>query len=320
MSPSSPQPFRFGVQCSGVPADWVSYVRRIEELGFSSFLVPDHFGEQIDPVASLPAVAAVTTELSVGALVYDVDYRHPVVYAKAAATTQLLSCGRYEFGLGAGWMQSDYDQAGMTYDRAGVRVDRMAEALQIIRSMWTEPTTTFAGEHYRVDGIARAVDLGELPPPKVTIGGGGRRVLTLAGTHADIVGINPSLHEGRVTMQTALDLVPENVRTKVGWVRDAAVAAGRDPDALEYQSLVFVTAVTDEAAPVRAGVAAATGMTDEQVDGCPLFLIGSAAELRATLEDRRAATGINYVVIQDTAGLAGLEAFAEAVVAPLAGT
>lgn len=320
MPASSPQPFRFGVQCAHLPADWVTYVRRIEELGFSSFLVPDHFGDQIDPVASLPAVAAVTTQLRVGALVYDVDYRHPVVYAKAAATTQLLSCGRYEFGIGAGWMQSDYDQAGMTYDRPGVRVDRMAEALHIVRSMWTEPTTTFTGEHYRVDGIARAVDLGELSPPKITIGGGGRRVLSLAGAHADIVGINPSLHEGRVTMQTALDLVPENVRTKVGWVRDAAVAAGRDPDALEYQSLVFVTAVTDDATPVRAGIATATGMTDDQVRGCPLFLIGSASELCESLAERRAATGINYVVIQDTAGLAGLEAFAEAVVAPLAGT
>ena len=118
-------PFRFGVQVGSLPSDWLARVRRIEALGYATLFVPDHFGTQWEPVATLAAAAAVTERLRVGSLVYDVDYRHPVVLAKAAATTQLLSNGRHEFGIGAGWMQSDYEEAGLPYDKASVRIARL---------------------------------------------------------------------------------------------------------------------------------------------------------------------------------------------------
>ena len=115
-----PKPFRFAVQISTLPADgWIERVRAYERLGYSTVFCPDHFGPQWDPTALLAAAAAVTTRLRVGSLVYDVDYRHPVIHAKGAATIQLLSGGRHEFGIGAGWMQTDYDEAGMTYDSPG---------------------------------------------------------------------------------------------------------------------------------------------------------------------------------------------------------
>lgn len=313
------RPFRFGVQLSSVPgAAFAERVRRIEALGYSTVFWPDHWGPQLEPVAALAAAAAVTTTLRVGSLVYGVDYRHPVVLAKAAATIQLLSGGRHEFGLGAGWMRSDYDQAGMAYDRASVRIERLDEALTIIRSLWTEPKTSFAGRHYRVTDAPPAVEPAPATPPAVLVGGGGPKVLAVAGRHADIVGINPSIPEGRVLPHTVHDLAPERVREKVGWVREAAAAAGRDPSALELQSLVFVTAVTDDPKPVRELVSKQTGMSVEDVARCAGFLTGPGSELRDRLEERRAETGISYVVIQG-GDPATLERFAEAVVVPLAG-
>jgi probable F420-dependent oxidoreductase len=314
-----PHPFRFGVQLSALPADsWAARLQRIEALGYSSVFWPDHFSPQWEPVAALAAAAAVTRSLRIGSLVYGVDYRHPVVMAKAAATIHLLSGGRHEFGLGAGWMETDYREAGMPYDRAGVRIERLDEALQVIRSMWENERTTFDGKHYQLRGMARAA---ELPPgarPRILIGGGGRKVLSLAGRHADIVGINPTIVAGRVLPETPADLAPERVREKVGWVREAAQAAGRDPDEIEFNALVFVVAITDDPKPLREALARGSGMTVEQVADAPLFITGSAAEVRDRLEARREQTGISYTVIQGR-DEALLERFAEAVVAPLAG-
>jgi probable F420-dependent oxidoreductase len=314
-----PTPFRFGVQLSSLPAaDWVQRLRRIEALGYASVFWPDHFTTQWEPVAALAAAAAVTQRLAVGSLVYDVDYRHPVVLAKAAATIHLLSGGRHEFGIGAGWMESDYREAGMPYDRAGVRIDRLDEALQVIRSMWEQERTTFEGKHYQVRGIARAAELPAGSRPRILIGGGGRRLLSLAGRHADIIGINPAIPAGRVLPETPADLAPERVREKVGWVRDAARRAGRNPDALEFSSLSFVVAITDDPKPLREALARGSGMSVEQVADVPLFLTGSASEIRDRLQKRREQTGISYIVIQGR-DEAVLESFAEAVVAPLAG-
>lgn len=313
------RPFRFGVQISDLPAEsWIERVRRIEALGYSTLFVPDHFGPQLDPTTTLAAAAAVTSRLNVGSLVYDVDYRHPVIYAKAAATLHLLSGGRHEFGLGAGWMESDYVEAGMTYDRPGVRIARLEEALAICRAMWSQERTTFAGEHYRVTNVAQAAPLPPGVRPKLLVGGGGKRVLSLAGRVADVVGINPTLVEGRVVQSTARDLAPERVREKVGWVREAAAKAGRADDAIETSSLVFVTAITDQPAGVRAALAASTGMSEAEVRGCPLFLVGSAAEICDGLERRREETGISYVVIQGK-DMDVVERFAAGVVARLAG-
>jgi probable F420-dependent oxidoreductase len=314
-----PQPFRFGVQLSSLaPADFPDRIRRIEALGYSSAFWPDHFGGQWEPVAALAAAAAVTRSLRVGSLVYGVDYRHPVVLAKAAATIQLLSGGRHEFGLGAGWMQSDYEQAGLAYDRPSVRIERLDEALTIIRSMWSQPKTSFAGRHYRVKDVPAAVEPAPAAPPKVLVGGGGRKVLSVAGRHADIVGINPSIPEGRVLPHTIHDLAPDRVREKVAWVREAAEAAGRDFGAIELQSLIFVTAVTDDPGPVREAVAKQTGMSAADVAQCAGFLTGPGSEIRDRLEKRREETGLSYVVIQG-GDPATLERFGAEVVAPLAG-
>lgn len=312
-------PFRFGVQCHSLPAEgWPERVRRIEALGYATLFFPDHFGPQWDPTTALAAAAAVTTRLKVGALVYDVDYRHPVIHAKQAATLQLLSGGRHEFGLGAGWMETDYREAGIPYERPGVRIERLEEAIAIARAMWTQEKTSFRGKHYTITDIAQAAPLAPGAEPKLLVGGGGKRVLSLAGRHADIVGVNPSMREGKITADTAKDLAPDKLREKVGWVRDAAAKAGRAEGAIELNSLVFVVAITDQPAGIRAAVSKQTGMTPDEVRDCPLFLTGSAAEIRDGLERRREQAGLSYVVIQGT-NHDMVEQFAEQVVKPLAG-
>ncbi len=313
------RPFRFGIQLSTPPNQgWTERFQQIEALGYSGLFCPDHFGTQWDPIALLAAAAAVTEKLHVGSLVCDVDYRHPVIHAKAAATLHLISGGRCEFGLGAGWMQSDYDQSGIAYDRPGIRIERLEEALEIARRMWTQETTSFEGKHYQIRDIAQAAPLDPEDVPRILVGGGGRRLLGVAGRLADIVGINPSLHEGRVTPDTAADLAPEKVLEKIEWVLSAAEGAGRDPNQIEFNSLVFVVAITDEPAGIRAALAKTSGMTETQVADCPLFLTGSANEIRDRLQARREKTGISYVVVQG-GDPNQVEAFAEAVVAPLAG-
>ena len=309
--------FRFGLQLSSLPPnEWQERVRSIEALGYSSILFPDHFGHQWDPMTAMGAIAAATDRINVGTLVYDVDYRHPVIHAKAAATAHLISRGRHEFGLGAGWMETDYVEAGMRYDSPGTRISRLEEALQIILSMWENERTSFDGEHYTVKEIAQAARLPRDERPRILVGGGGKRVLSVAGRYADIVGINPTLPEGRVTGTTPADLAPERVREKVGWVRNAAEAAGRNPDDIELTTLTFVTAITDSPGSLRESIAKGSGMTVDQVADCPLFLTGSASEIRERLEKRREETGISYIVVQ-AGDEAMLESFANEVVAPL---
>lgn len=312
-------PFRFGVQISKLPAaSWRADARHIEELGFDTLFLPDHFGPQWDPTTALAGIAAVTETLKVGSLVYDVDYRHPVISAKAAATLQILSGGRHEFGIGAGWMETDYVEAGLPYDRPGIRISRLEEALEIITSMWQNERTTFKGTHYSTNEIAQAADLGALDPPPILIGGGGPRLLKLAGRYADIVGINPKLVEGKVTAETPADSSPERVREKIGWVHEGAKAAGRDPSDIEFNSLSFVTSISDDVGGLRNALAKSSGMTVDQVAECPLFLTGSAQEIRERLERQREETGISYIVIQG-GDSAVLEQFAKEILEPLRG-
>ena len=151
------RPFRFGVQVrNGTDASsWASNARRYEELGYSAITMPDHFDEQLAPVPALQAIADATSHIRVGALVFDNDYKHPVVLAKELATIDVLSGGRLEIGLGAGWMAVDYERSGIPYDRPGVRIDRFLEGLDIVRGAMGEGAFSYSGEHYTIK-IGRA--------------------------------------------------------------------------------------------------------------------------------------------------------------------
>ena len=307
-----PLPFRFAVQAHQSPdaSSFIALAQRIEELDYSTLHVMDHFGDQLAPIPAMTAAAAATTALRVGSLVLDNDYRHPVVLAKELATVDLLSQGRLEVGIGAGWLVSDYEDAGIPMDRAGVRVDRLVEALQVINGMWGEGSFSFDGEHYQVahDSLPKPV---QQPRPPILIGGGGPRVLSIAAREADIVGINPNLEEGHWTAG-AQDASAESVEHKIKIVRDAAGERFVD---IELHVMAFAVTVTGSRAHRIQQLADMLGVTSETVAESPYMLVGSPEEIADDLRRYREQWGINYYTVMANT----MEVFAP-VVAELTGT
>lgn len=313
MSATAHHPFRFGIQASGKGsrAEWLDLARAAEDLGYSTLSLPDHFDDQLAPVPAMMAAAAVTEALRVCALVFDNDYKHPVILAKELATMDLLSDGRMEIGLGAGWMRTDYDKLGIPYDSAGVRIDRFVEGLEIIRRCMSGETFSFHGTHYTITEYAGTPRPVQAAPP-VLIGAGGPRMLGIAAREADIVGINPSLHTGVINAEVIGGMTAESVAEKVARVR---AAAGDRLAQIELNIRAFLTNVTEDGAAARAGLAGAMGVPVEMLETSPFALIGAPGELIEKLQQRREEYGISYVIV----GPDDVHTFAP-VVAALAGT
>jgi probable F420-dependent oxidoreductase len=306
------QPFRFAVQVSNAEsaAAWRALARKTEDLGYSTLFMPDHLGEQWAPLIALAVAAEATTTLRVGTLVLDNDFRNPVFLAKEAATLDLLSEGRLELGLGAGWMRDDYDQSGISYDAPAVRVDRMREAIGILKDLWTDGQSNHKGDHYNVAAKGFPTPHRQ-PHPLLIIGGGSRTVLGIAAREADIVGVNPRLTEGFYGPQAIASAAPEYYDERVAWIREAA---GERFDSIEVQSLTFVVQVVSNGAELIEQMASGFGMTPDQASETPAALIGSVDELIETLERRRQRWAMNYWVVHE----GDMDAFAP-VVARLAG-
>ena len=306
--------FRFGVSCAKgrSPKEFTELARKVESLGFSTLFVPDHFVDHdLAPTVALAHAAAVTDELRVGTFVLGNDYKHPVVCAREMATLDLLSDGRLELGIGAGWMTADYEKAGMTLERPSVRIARLAESITIMKGLFAPGPFTFDGEHYRVtelDGMPKPVQR----PLPFFIGGGAPKILRLAGREAQIVGINANLRRGDGNdPDAAQSLTPAATDKKIGWVREGA---GDRFDDLELQSLVGFVYVNNDAGAILEGIANAFGISVEDARVAPPCLVGSEDDIVASLEERRERWQMSYHVIDDNA----IDAFAP-IVARLAG-
>jgi probable F420-dependent oxidoreductase len=288
--------FRFAVQehHAADAADWRDKARRVESLGYAALYLPDHFSGQPGPIAALMAAADATTSLRVGSLVFDNDYRHPVVLAKEAATLDLLSGGRLDFGLGAGWLATDYQKSGIPLDSAGTRIERMEEGLKIIKGLWRGGSFSFTGKHYAVSDLEGSPLPLQKPHPPILLGGGGRKMLTIAGREADIVNLNFDLREGRVNRRLIKTGKAEATGEKLAWVREAA---GDRFDELELSVTIFVTTVTDEREVLAAGMAAGFELEAADVLAIPHFLIGTLDEIVEDLRVRRERFGISYVIV-----------------------
>jgi probable F420-dependent oxidoreductase len=306
--------FRFALQVSGSasPAAWRDLARKAEDLGYSTLYIPDHLDDQWAPMIALTVAAEATTTLRVGTLVLDNDFLHPVVLAKEAATMDLVTDGRFELGMGAGWMRTDYDQSGIAMDSAAVRIDRLDESLGIMRSMWSTGRATFTGNHYSVDEALGSPNPVTPGGPPLVIGGGSRRILTLAGRHADIVSIVPSLAAGVIGAEVAAESVVEKYRDRVEWAREAA---GDRAAALEFQCWTAAVQVGPNGAELIETLAPAFGLTPEQLRAAPIALIGTEKEIVETLHERREQLGFTYIVVHE----AEMDALAP-VIAELAGT
>jgi probable F420-dependent oxidoreductase len=269
--------------------------RKSEVLGFSTISMPDHIGREhsaIAPALVLAAEAAPT--LRVGSFVYDNDFRNPVLLAQEVATIDRLTGGSFDFGLGAGWQLHDYEQTGLTFDPGPVRVGRMEEALQLMVRLWTEKTVTFQGTYYRVQD-AEGYTCVQRPHPPVLIGGGGRRLLSFAARRADIVSILPrSRPDGQgFDVQdggaTAFD-------EKLGWIRAAAGARFAD---LELNVLLQAVMQTEDRITVAEMLAGQFNAPVAELLASPLILVGTADQMAADLEARRARFGISYLTVFD---------------------
>jgi probable F420-dependent oxidoreductase len=292
--PPSARPFRFGLSIGDTPsrAAWRERARTAEALGFDTFLVADHLDELVPPLTALCTAAEATTTLRVGTFVVNNDFRHPALLAKDAATVGLLTDGRFELGLGAGHMKSEYDQVGIRFDPAATRVARLGEAVPIVRGLLAGETVTFTGDHYRLDGHRCHPAPVAVP---ILVGGNGGRVLTIAAEHADIVGFSGfSQVEGTSDVRLS-HFTAAGLADRVALVR---ARAGPRFDTLELNCLIQFVLVTGD----RRGAAEqlrerSPALTVEDILDSPFLLIGTHDQMAEALRERRERFGISYWVV-----------------------
>jgi len=271
----------------------MALARHVEDSGYHTLLMPDHFGPRFALAPALVLAAEATTTLRVGSLVYDNDFRHPAVLAQEVASIDLLTEGRFEFGLGAGWLKSEYDAAGLPFDDGATRVERMAEALHVVKALFSAAPLTYEGRFYKAAALTGSAKPKQEPHPPVLIGGGGRRLLTLAAKEADIISIMPRSRRDGSGLEDA-DASAEAFTQKVAWIRDAA---GNRFSAIELNTLVQAVIITDRRREAAAPLAKEYSMKVDQVFETPLVLIGSVDQIAETLEQRRERFGLSYITV-----------------------
>ncbi len=299
------RPIRFGVAAHAASdaATWRALARRVEDQGFATLLLPDHANPQLAPVPGLVAAAAATTTLRVGTQVICNDLRNPVVTAKEIATLDLLSEGRCDWGMGAGWLPSDYEATGVPFDPPAVRLARLKESVRVIRALFTGDPVDHDGTHYRVHGVKGSPRPVQRPHPPLLIGGSRHHLLSFAGAEADIVSISPSWdarkigpHEPSITVEEGMDRQIDSIRTGAG-------RAGRTIDDVELSLTAMPVLVTDDLDEGYAQAAAAHRLTVDEARRAPYVLVGSVEQIAETIQERRERWGLtNWVVPVARAG------------------
>jgi len=290
------KPFRFGVivRSGGSRAEWVDQARKVEDLGYSSLTVPDHLAEMLAPMPALVSAASATKTIRIGTTVLNNDFRHPVLVAREAATVDLLTDGRLELGLGAGYVKAEYEQAGLRFDPGGARVERLAEAAVIVKRLLAGEQVTFIGQHYRVTEHKIHPLPVQQPHPPILIGGNGPQLLTLAATEADIVGLTGITFRRGGTEPDLSGWKARGVDDRVKLVRDAA---GDRYERLELNALVQRVIVTDDRRKAAEKLTRGwTQLSAEEILQSPYALVGTVDQLVEDLQARRARWGMSYVV------------------------
>ena len=292
------KPFRFAVTATRAESGdaWRAKARRIEELGYDTLLLTDHITQQLAPIPAMAAALEATTRLRVGSYVFANDYRNPVMLAKEIATLDVLSGGRVEFGLGAGWYQRDYDMLGLPYDPPGKRVSRMIEAVVLIDRLFIEDSVDASGEFYTVHGATVLPKPVQRPRPPLMIGAGGPRMLRFAARHADILALNPRFDAN--AQPVISDLTRGETERKLTRLR---AEAGERLDRVELNIFIVDAGVTDEPRSLFDALATRLKGAAAQVVDSPFFLYGSHADLKRQLLARRERLGITYFGLPEKA-------------------
>jgi len=290
------KPFRFGVV--GISAhsrkEWVAKARRAEVLGYSTFLVWDHFTEQLAPLPALLAVADATSSLRIATLVLVNDYRNPVVLTKEAATLDLLSDGRFELGIGAGWNRDEYRQAGIAFDDSQSRVQRPEESIQVFKGLLTDTALTFHGKYYTITNLRSHPAPIQKPHPPLLIGGARRQMLTLAAREADIIAFATKVFPDGA--HDFSDSTGPAIARKRAWVQEAA---GPRFASLEFHIHVGGVIITPEREKKAAQLADTVGLTPAQLLDCLQALVGTEDEIVDDLLQRRVQYGISYISVDE---------------------
>jgi probable F420-dependent oxidoreductase len=314
MSPT--HPFRFGVMVhsGGSRQDLADNARRVEALGYHTFLLPDHLDQPLGALPALAVAAEATTQLRLGTLVLANDFRHPVLLARDVATIDQISGGRFEMGLGAGWRRGEYEQAGIPYDAAPVRINRLAESLHVLAGCFADGPFSFAGEFYTVAGLDGQPKPVQRPRPPFLVGGGGKRILSLAARQADIVSIIPRARPEGSGQDSAdwTSATEAATRQKLSWIREAA---GERFATLELNAMVYAVMVADDRRAAAGQLAGRFGLTTDEVLASPHILAGSIEQMADALQFRREVFGLSYITVPEYF----IEAFAP-VVERLSGT
>jgi probable F420-dependent oxidoreductase len=305
------RPFRFLMTANGYPSltELTALARKAEAIGCSTFVLPDHLVQQYAALPVLAMVAAATERLRLGTFVLNAGLRHPAVLAQDLATLDALSGGRLEIGLGAGWNKPEYDAIGIPFEPVGVRIERLTETIAILKGCFAEGPFSFAGEHFTITGHDAAPKPAQRPHPPMFVGGGGKRLLTLAGREAQIVGLAPRLVQGDTPRVDAWSLTAAATEQKIGWVRAAAGDRFADLELNTYPSggPTLVTANPRAEALRRADrIRAQTGveLTVEEILDSPHVFVGSVTDLTRKFTDLRERFGISSFLIDDLDALA----------------
>jgi probable F420-dependent oxidoreductase len=292
MTTTSPaKPFVFGVVVRKAESGraWAERARLIEQSGFTTLLMPDHFvGPRFAPIAALSAAAAATSTLRVGTLVFSNDYRHPVVLGKELATLDVLSDGRLDVGLGTGWMREDYDRAGLSFDTPKVRFDRFVESLQVLRGVWGEGAFSFNGEHYTIDELVQEPKPVQKPFPKFLFPGGGPKMLRLAGQYADYVNLTLRVRADG----SAPDESDGGLESFLGKIETIRQSAGD-----RFDHIAIGTSIQQVGIPQDKENWSAVNLA-RQAD-TPQVLLGDVSEMVDKLRFWRDTHGLNFFVLHN---------------------
>jgi len=312
------RPFRFLADARGIVdlRGLAETARRAEAVGIDTLVIPDHLIQQLAPVPAMAAIVGLSDTLRVSAFVHNNDLRHPAVLAQDLASIDVLSGGRLDVAVGAGWNRAEYDAIGLPFDRTPVRRARLAEAVAVLKGCFGDGPFSFAGEHYTITDYDAHPKPVQRPHPPILIGGGGRRTLTLAAREANIVGLAPRILP--VGAPDPASLTFEGTREKLGWVREAAADRFDELELNIYPSTVPVSVSGD---PLRELAAAAERLAErsgvavsaEELLDAPHVYVNSVDGFVEKFRRLREELGISSFMIGEVGEL-------DAVVERLAGT
>ena len=285
--------FRFGVTAHTAASrrDWSTLCKKVEDLGFSTLAMPDHLGDQFAPMVAVGAAFGVTSRLRMGALVACNDFRHPVVHAKELATLDVISEGRLDWGIGAGWLRHEYSMAGIPFDDAARRVERLQEAVRVMMALFRDGPVDHRGRYYRITGLEGKPKPVQRPHPPLLIGGAGRRMLEFAARDANIVGIAPSLRARSIAGRPPRESVRAATDRQVRWIREAA--RGRLSN-VEINMVAFPVVLTRDREGRAEALAEPLGLTPSEVLASPHVWIGTLEQIADSLVERRERWGVSY--------------------------